>query len=651
MATRIENLYFLFWKSLFHENPGGGTAKMLFDKALIANITLENRFVMPPLETNFANEDGSVSQRTIDHYARRAQGGPGLIVVECTSVDPVQFHRHQLNISDDRFIEGFVRLARSIKQHGVKAAIQIQHPGRQLINPSVQTVAPSPIACRTVPQIPRELLISEVEELVERFAEAAARAKVAGFDAVQFHGAHGYLIAQFMSAWSNKRNDKYGGDVHGRATFPLEIIARTRQKVGKDFPLIFRFSADEYIRGGRGIEESKVIAQLVEKEGIDAISVSAGVYDSGEWTTQPMLLPRGCLVPLSAEIKSVVRVPVVAVGRIHSPRFAEEVLQQEKADLIAMGRPMFADPDLPQKAREGRYRDIRYCISCNMCMHSLSGDEPVICLINPDLGREGEMEVKAPRSKRIVVVNGGPAGIEAARVAALRGHRVKFWDERSKLSGRWSWLLNPYIVNRLKSMANLGVEIELGKTISPTALAAEKPEVVIAGRGLSAPVPSIPGMETVQPIQANDILEGNAKVEGSVVIIGGGNIGFEVTNVLLRRGCQVWVIEEGRILGHGMEALTRNVMRRRLVESGAIFYRHALVMQVEEGSVTFKDEKGAEQHLPFHHLVVANHWEPNEDLIELLQEGDYELIPVGPYQQPVQYVQGFREGTSIGRAL
>jgi ribulose 1,5-bisphosphate synthetase/thiazole synthase len=502
-----------------------------------------------------------------------------------------------------------------------------------------------------VPQIPRELRTSEVEELVERFAEAAARAKAAGFDAVQFHGAHGYLIAQFMSAWSNKRDDKYGGDVYGRATFPLEIIARTRETVGKDFPLIFRFSADEYIREGRRIEESKVIAQLVEKEGIDAISVSAGVYDSGEWTSQPMLLPPGCLVPLAAEIKNVVGVPVVAVGRIHSPRFAEEVLQQGKADLIAMGRPLFTDPDLPRKAREGRNRDIRRCISCNMCMSSLSGNEPVICLINPDLGREGEMEARAPRSKRVIVVNGGPAGVEAARVAALRGHRVKLWDERPQLGGRWSWLLNPYIVNRTKSLANLGVETELGKTITPEALAAEKPEVVIAGRGLSAPVLSFPGMEIAQPILAAEILEGNAKVEGDIVIIGGGNIGFEVANKLLRKGCQVWVIEEGRILGHGMEALTRNVMRRRLVERGAIFFRDALVEQVEAGSVTFTDEKGDEQRLHFRHLVIALNWEPNEDLIESLREGDHELIPVGSYQQPAQYVQAFREGTSIGRTI
>ncbi len=624
---------------------------MLFDKIHIGNLLLENRIVMPPLETNLANEDGSVSQRTIDYYARRAQGGPGLIVVECTSVDPVYFHRHQLNISDDMFIEGLARLARAIQQHGVKAAIQIQHPGRQLALPSVQSVAPSPLACRTVPEVPRELNTSEVEELVARFAEAARRAEEAGFDAVQYHGAHGYLIAQFMSAWANKRSDRYGGDVYGRATFPLEIIRRTRQKLGRDYPLIFRFSADEYVTEGRRIDESKIIAQLVEKEGIDAISVSAGVYDSGEYTTQPMLLPRGCLVPLAAEIKSVVSVPVVAVGRIHTPRLAEAVLQQGKADLIAIGRPLFVDPDLPRKAGEGRDREIRHCISCNVCMQSLSGVQPVVCLLNPELGREGQTEVRASHPRRILVANGGPAGIEAARVAALRGHQVKLWDEKPKLGGRWSWLLKPYIVNRLNILAELGVEVKLGKAITPEILIAEKPEVVIVGRGLRAPIPSIPGIENVQPIQANNVFEGDAEVEGNIVVLGGGNVGFEVSDLLVRQGCQVRVIEEGSLLGYGIEPLTRNVLRRRLVDRGVVFYRRARLTRVEAGVVDFVDEQGTQQNLPFDHLVLAYDWEPDEELVESLRGGDYQLIPVGPCQQPVQYVEAFEEGTSIGRTL
>ena len=624
---------------------------MLFDGIRIGKMVLENRLVMPPLETNLANDDGSVSQRTLDHYERRARGGPGLIVVECTSVDPVHFHRNQLNISDDRFIDGLSRVAEVIKRHGVRAAIQIQHPGRQIVLPSVQSVAPSPLACRAIPRVPRELTIDEIEELVERFAEAVRRARDAGFDAVQFHGAHGYLIAQFMSAWSNKRADRYGGDVYGRATFPLEIIARTREKVGTDYPLIFRFSGDEYVPEGRGIDESKVVARLVEKAGIDAISVSAGTYDSGEWTSQPMLMPRGCLVPLAAEIKSAVGVPVVTVGRIHSPRLAEEILQQGKADLIAMGRPLFADPDLPMKAREGREREIRHCISCNTCMRSLSDGGPVICLMNPELGREGVPEVKAPQPRRVLVVNGGPAGIEAARVAALRGHQVKLWDERPSLGGRWSWLLKPYIASRLKLLAEIGVTVELGKTITPQAVARENPEVVIAGRGLKPEIPLIPGMDEIEPVQADDILVEKKEVTGRVVVLGGGSTGFEVTNMLVQRGRQVCIVEEGDSLGVGLEPMTGTMLRRRLVDRGVVFQRRARIIRIAGMTLVFTDEQGTEQQIPFDHLVLALDWQPEGSLVDSLRGGDYRLIPVGPYQQPVSYVRAFLEGTAVGREI
>ncbi len=623
---------------------------MLFDRIQIGRMGLENRVVMPPLETCFANDDGSVSQRILDHYERRAGGGPGLIVVECTSVDPVHFHRNQLNISDDRFIDGLSRLAEVIKRQGVGAAIQIQHPGRQIVLPSVQSVAPSALACRAMPQVPRELTIAEIEELVERFAEAVRRARDAGFEAVQYHGAHGYLIAQFMSAWSNKRTDRYGGDVHGRASFPLEIIARSREKVGKDYPLIFRFSGDEYVPDGRDINESKVVARLVEEAGIDAISVSAGTYDSGEWTSQPMLMPRGCLVPLAAEIKSVVGVPVVTVGRIHSPRLAEEILQQGKADLIAMGRPLFADPDLPRKAREGREREINHCISCNTCMRSL-GSGRVVCLMNPELGREGTPEVRAPQPKRVLVVNGGPAGIEAARVAALCGHRVALWDEKPRLGGRWSWLLKPYIASRLKLLAEMGVTVELGKAITPQAVAREKPEVVIAGRGLKPETPLIPGINEIEAVQADDILAEKKEVTGRVVVLGGGNTGFEVANLLVQRGCQVCVVEEGGSLGVGIEPLTGNVLRRQLVGRGVVFHRRARITRIGGRTLVLSDERGAAQEVPFDHLVLALDWQPEDGLVDSLGGGDYQLIPVGPYQQPVQYIPAFKEGTSIGRAL
>lgn len=284
-------------------------------------------------------------------------------------------------------------------------------------------------------------------------------------------------------------------------------------------------------------------------------------------------------------------------------------------------------------------------------MRSLSDSGPVICLMNPELGREGVPEVKAPQPRRVLVVNGGPAGIEAARVAALRGHQVKLWDERPSLGGRWSWLLKPYIASRLKLLAEIGVTVELGKTITPQIVARENPEVVIAGRGLKPEIPLIPGMDEIEPVQADDILVEKKEVTGRVVVLGGGSTGFEVTNMLVQRGRQVCIVEEGASLGVGLEPMTGTVLRRRLVDRGVVFQRRARIIRIAGMTLVFTDEQGAEQQLPFDHLVLALDWQPEDSLVDSLRGGNYRLIPVGPYQQPVRYVRAFLEGTTVGREI
>ncbi|MDP6346856.1 MAG: NADH:flavin oxidoreductase, partial [Dehalococcoidia bacterium] len=362
----------------------------LFEPIDIGTLHLKNRLVMPPMNSRMGDPGGVVSQRTVDYYARRAQGGVGFIIVEIGAVDPVQIvSPTQLQLSDDRFIPGMARLAQAIKDNGARSAIQIHHPGRQAPASVTGTpaVAPSTLSSRRSGETPKELSPSEIEGLVGLFAQAARRAKDAGFEAVEIHGAHGYLLCQFLSPYSNHRDDDYGGDAARRARFPLQVIEAVRNEVGRDFPIIFRFSASEFTQGGLTIEDGKAIARLVEEAGVDCLSISAGTDASLEWAVQPVLLPVGCLLPLAEAVRQEAYVPVIAVGRINHPSIAEAALQEGKADLIALGRPLLADPDYPRKAQEGRWDEIRKCIACNSCRRDPWPRElPICCLLNPETG-------------------------------------------------------------------------------------------------------------------------------------------------------------------------------------------------------------------------------------------------------------------------
>lgn len=330
----------------------------LFEATSIGTLPLKNRLVMPPMNSRTANTDGTVSQRTIDYYTRRARGGVGLVVVEIVAVDPVYVvSPTQLRLSDDRFIPGLERLARAIKESGARAGVQLHHPGRQAPSSvtGAQPVAPSPIPSRGNQEVPRELSVGEIETLVTRFAEAARRAKDAGFDAIELHGAHGYLLCQFLSPYSNRRQDGYGGDTQRRARFPLEVVRGVRSRLGQDFPIIFRLSAEEHVEGGLTLEEGGLIARMLEAAGVNAISVSAGTDGAMEWAVQPMLLPKGCLVPSAAAIKRGVDLPVIAVGRLGDPELAEEVLQQGPGGLDSHGP---TPARRPRPAAQGRRRAV-----------------------------------------------------------------------------------------------------------------------------------------------------------------------------------------------------------------------------------------------------------------------------------------------------
>ena len=376
--------------------------KNLFSPFQIGKLELKNRIVMPPMATNFAGEDGSVNERHIAYYVRRARGGVGYITFEHTGVlRQGRAFPNMALIDSDQHIPPFKKLVDAVHQEGGKIVIQINHAGRQTSASITGSpiVAPSAIPCPVRKEMPKELSHEEIQEIIEAFGEAALRVKGTGADGVEIHMAHGYLINQFLSPFSNKREDEYGGDADRRMRMALEALRTVRNKVGADFPVLCRLSADEYVDGGLKLDASQEIAKALERNGADALHVSACVAASGYLNHPPYYAEEGVFVHLAQGIKSVVGIPVISVGRIRTPELANRILDEKKADLISMGRALIADPELPAKALQGRMEEIIPCISCNRCIQSIRKGA-LACAVNPETGREGIFKLKKTDSSK-----------------------------------------------------------------------------------------------------------------------------------------------------------------------------------------------------------------------------------------------------------
>ena len=383
----------------------------LFSPFSINHLTLKNRIVMPALASFLIGTDGSISDATVEHYRRRAAGGPAMVIMEACAVSPEGVvSAHQAVIYDDQFIEGLAKIARAMKAEGTVPAIQIHHGGRQtsakIINR--KPLAPSPLPCPTIRGEVEPLTIDSIQELVQKFSDAAHRACLAGFELIEIHGAHGYLVNQFLSRFSNIREDEYGGSVVGRTRFAREIIEGVRQRIGPEFPISFKISAEEYVDSGLTTEESIEILRNLVQAGVDVVQVSAGTDITPEWICQPMFMEKACLAESAHQIKNALDIPVMAVGRINDPLIANEIISQKKADMVCIGRGLLADPEMPVKAQEGRLDEIRTCIACNTCMQSIFKRGRIECLVNPTLGREKEMAfIPTDNPKKVMVIGGG----------------------------------------------------------------------------------------------------------------------------------------------------------------------------------------------------------------------------------------------------
>ncbi|MEE0510666.1 MAG: FAD-dependent oxidoreductase, partial [Peptococcaceae bacterium] len=495
----------------------------------------------------------------------------------------------------------------------------------------------------------------------DQFAEAALRAKKAGFDAIEIHGAHGYLVNQFVSPFSNKRTDLYGGSLRNRARFALNIIAKTRQKVGVDYPIIYRMSVQEYVEGGLQIEEAKAFAQLLEEAGVDMIHCSQGIYASIAAVVPPFGVTRGAFVDNAAAIKSVVNIPVSAVGRINDPDLAEAILTSGKADLVTMARASLADPEMPNKVREEKYEDISRCIGCLQgCLaNSNAGTRKVRCLVNPMTGMEDEYsysQVEIP--KNIWVVGGGVSGCEAAIVAARRGHNVTLFEQNDHLGGQWCAAAVPMdktefttlVVWQQNQLRKLGVDVHMNSKVDAVMVAAEKPDTLIVATGSIPVVPrSISGIDGDNVVFAQDVLLGNVETGQHVVVIGGGLVGAETADFLAYHGKKVSIIEMMNEIMRDGEPTPRAMLIERLEKNHVDVYTSTQVTSIEEHAVVAEKSGETIRLEDVDTVIVAIGVRSNRMLEESLS-GMYkgQILVVGDAKKAKNGYLGIQEGFDAG---
>ncbi|MGD8990104.1 MAG: FAD-dependent oxidoreductase [Desulfobacterales bacterium] len=635
----------------------------LFSPFTFKGIQLQNRIVMPALASFLTGDDGSILDATIEHYRRRAAGGPAMIIMEACAVSPEGVvSAHQARIHDDRFIAGLHKIAAVMKSEGSVPAIQIHHSGRQTSIKVIKRkpLAPSAIPCPTIRGEVEPLTTEGIHEIVQKFGDAAQRAKQAGFELIEIHGAHGYLINQFLSKLSNKREDEYGGDIVGRSRFALEIVETIRKCIGPNFPLSFKISAQEFLPEGLTVTESIEILKHLVEAGIDVVQVSAGNDISAEWICQPMFMEKACLAESAARIKKALDIPIMAVGRINDPLIANQVLNKNQADLVCIGRGLLADPQMPNKARNGRLDEIRTCIACNTCMESIFRKGRIECLVNPILGREKEMAfVPTHKPKRVMVVGGGPGGLNVAWVAAKRGHKVDVFEKRSVLGGQllpgsvpgYKKELLSLIRFQKKQIEKFGVTCHLNHAVKSSDIQKFNPDVVVLATGSQPALPPVAGINKSIVMTYEDVLNGVSPSLKKAVVVGGGATGLELALYLAEHGCHVSVVEMLAKIGRGLESMTRKILLGKLKEHRVNIWTETQLVRIESTGAVVSGSDGSEMLIEVEKVILATGTRPQNELYQKVKSLGYETHQIGDCLETRNAKAAIYEGAVVGRKI